>query len=247
MLICPKCGKKNSVELSTCDCGELLRAEVTNIHSWETETVFRPPQPAASNHAAIISIALVVVTTILALAWPQLRSEWNENGDPQISSKDEVVDITSDPARPQVFQSDSVADTTSDKDAAVGIFDFSDGRTNVQVKRDSATKMSPAFNSTGEMVRAKGANGYDAPLLEDKAGSVQTKETASPDCKPDITVALKLPEKTPQTEEEKTPSKPSDNKGYILGPRGGCFIVTASGGKKYVDRALCSTAAAARQ
>ena len=37
-------------------------------------------------------------------------------------------------------------------------------------------------------------------------------------------------------------------KAYILGPRGGCFFVTASGSKKYVDRSLCSqtTAAAGR-
>lgn len=38
---------------------------------------------------------------------------------------------------------------------------------------------------------------------------------------------------------ETAPTK-SYNNGYIRGPRGGCYTITASGRKRYVDRSLCN-------
>jgi hypothetical protein len=34
-------------------------------------------------------------------------------------------------------------------------------------------------------------------------------------------------------------SRPKENAGYYLGPRGGCYTITAGGTKRYVDRAMC--------
>lgn len=66
-----------------------------------------------------------------------------------------------------------------------------------------------------------------------------------PDCKPEITVALTRPDPSDQTAEVKVVSKPSAGaQNYVLGPRGGCFYVTAGGSKRYVDRSLCSAVSA---
>jgi hypothetical protein len=71
------------------------------------------------------------------------------------------------------------------------------------------------------------------------------------DCKPEAnTVALKRPDPPPPPTETKPQVKTSDNsRVFTLGPRGGCFYITAGGSKKYVDRGLCSSpaAVAARQ
>ncbi|HKO62106.1 MAG TPA: hypothetical protein VJV03_13160 [Pyrinomonadaceae bacterium] len=37
-----------------------------------------------------------------------------------------------------------------------------------------------------------------------------------------------------------TPRSSSSNSGYIRGPRGGCYYITASGRKVYVDRSMCN-------
>ena len=36
------------------------------------------------------------------------------------------------------------------------------------------------------------------------------------------------------------PTKPAARKTYIRGPRGGCYYVSGSGGKVYVDRSMCN-------
>jgi hypothetical protein len=36
-----------------------------------------------------------------------------------------------------------------------------------------------------------------------------------------------------------TPRKSASSRRYYLGPRGGCYYLTASGNKQYVDRSLC--------
>lgn len=67
----------------------------------------------------------------------------------------------------------------------------------------------------------------------------------NPDCKPEITVALKRPDPTNPPAQAKVAAKSTDGaKIYVLGPRGGCFYVTAGGSKKYVDRGLCSAVSA---
>ncbi len=37
-----------------------------------------------------------------------------------------------------------------------------------------------------------------------------------------------------------TPRRVTSNPGYIRGPRGGCYYISASGRKVYVDRSLCN-------
>ena len=41
---------------------------------------------------------------------------------------------------------------------------------------------------------------------------------------------------SPQSE----PTKPGTRKTYIRGPRGGCYYISDSGGKVYVDRSMCN-------
>jgi hypothetical protein len=46
---------------------------------------------------------------------------------------------------------------------------------------------------------------------------------------------------TKPTAPASSPAKsPAANSRYILGPRGGCYTITASGSKRYVDKSLCA-------
>lgn len=47
--------------------------------------------------------------------------------------------------------------------------------------------------------------------------------------------------KTPRTVRQTTTrQKPSVNKNYIRGPRGGCYYINGNGNKTYVSRSLCN-------
>jgi hypothetical protein len=241
---CPNCGKENSAAASVCLCGELLRADVTNVQGWETETVFCPAEPisARSHWLTASAIALVVLTAILALAWPQIRERW-------ATSKNETVlenttNLTQKPSRSDITPIDDIVQNdpliNDNKD---GVFDFSARSQNTASDRPRVSSV----NSHMATVRVASAvpssvDPYDAQLLDDQADASDSKSEADkPDCKPDVSVPLKKPELT----KGDTATKLSESKGYVLGPRGGCFIVTPGGGKRYVDRSLCSSSAAA--
>jgi len=53
------------------------------------------------------------------------------------------------------------------------------------------------------------------------------------------TVVKTLPKTKPQIVPVQT-RIPASSRGYIRGPRGGCYYYTASGRKQYVDRSLCN-------
>jgi hypothetical protein len=73
----------------------------------------------------------------------------------------------------------------------------------------------------------------------------QKDASTDEDCEPGATMAeLKVPQRLIEVNSVQTSGK---SKRYMLGPRGGCFYLTASGGKKYVDRGLCSQPMVAAQ
>jgi endonuclease YncB( thermonuclease family) len=95
----------------------------------------------------------------------------------------------------------------------------------------SASTKTPNLNPFGQQQAGSPGN------FAAKQNDVRSKEDE--DCKPDATMAeLKVPE-SPAVEVKNVRASRS-SKSYMAGPRGGCFYLTASGGKKYVDRSLCS-------
>ena len=73
MSSCPSCNRATNTEAAVCECGELLRADVTNVGCWETETIFAAPRAVNSYRIAAVATLLVIVSTVIALSWPQLQ------------------------------------------------------------------------------------------------------------------------------------------------------------------------------
>jgi hypothetical protein len=246
---CPNCRKGIATDRAVCECGELLRADATQLHPWETETVFRSAAKVRSSRMATLSVVLVVIASVLALAWPQLREHWNA-GDQAINKTDDTNTSQVSSQSDVMTRSDLIEpDPATDSVTQEGVFDFTNGESTPQTaKPKNAVRSVP-----GTIIQPQAAtvsdNSYDAQLLSDKTNTDprQTDEKSSPDCKPEATTSLKRPE--PTTDSETKPQPRSAAISYILGPRGGCFFVTTGGSKKYVDHSLCgsSNVAAARQ
>ncbi|MEK6283246.1 MAG: hypothetical protein AABN95_23055 [Acidobacteriota bacterium] len=69
-----------------------------------------------------------------------------------------------------------------------------------------------------------------------------TEQTVAPVYVPPTTPSRRrenLPETTPSAGGSSRPGTGSD-RGYIRGPRGGCYYISGSGRKVYVDRSLCN-------
>jgi hypothetical protein len=247
---CPNCGKDILPDRPVCECGELLRADATQlVHPWETETVFRPAAKAKGNQLASLSVVLVVTVSILALAWPQLRERWN-------AVDQSVNKIENSNAAPISTQSDFLMhsdliepDPETDSVTQEGVFDFTNSERTPQNARPKNAVRAVCETVTQPQVVTASDNSYDAQLLSDNPDTdpKQTEKKPSSDGKPDTPTAQKLPE--PPIDNEPKPQPRSNAINYILGPRGGCFFVTAGGSKKYVDHSLCGApnVAAARQ
>jgi len=239
MVNCPKCCRHIEEKTTVCECGAILFGEVTNIAPWETETVFRSATVAAKrNILPVIGIvALIALGTLLA-ALPRLSVSVDGN---ETTTTDTLATSQSpDQTRSDLIPSDDLIDQSSASPFAV----LANARA-ARPQGPAKTVRSANSPVPGNEIGAAAANPLDTQLLAaDK--DVASRKTADPaNCEPETTSTLKKPE--PAVAEVKKTAEPAASP-YILGPRGGCFLVTASGGKKYVDRALCApTAAAARQ
>jgi len=246
MITCPKCNIEVEEKTAVCECGMMLFGEVTNVGGWETETVFRPARPAKKRLVSMIAVGLVVAATLLALAWPQIGIEVSRDDD---LTNVEQTSAVQNPTKSDLIPTDDMIqpETSAISDSRSGVFEFTPSahgaRSTPQTKMVRINGEKANFSSNDPA--AAQANPLDATLLSE-ATDVKAQKTSDPaDCKPEITASLKRPE--PAASEVKPQTKPAYS-AYTLGPRGGCFIVTASGSKKYVDRALCtSSTAAARQ
>jgi len=182
--------------------------------------------------------------TILALAWPQIREKWASRSDEAPAY--EQVALIQNPTRSDIIATDDINEpgaVSADQQGA-GVFDFSERSPNPQMRKLVNSPAGTHLSVARPISIDPQGNPIDAQLINDNGSALPKKDI--PDCKPEITAELKKPE--PPAADEKPVVKAADSKGYILGPRGGCFIVTPTGSKKYVDRSLCaSTAAAARQ
>jgi endonuclease YncB( thermonuclease family) len=126
-----------------------------------------------------------------------------------------------------------------------GVFSFASGVRPENVAR-TTTETRASFAGMGR-VAVPNANPYDADSAavassQSRTDSTGAKADSGSDCKPEVTaVVLKSPEPQDQAPEVKPAPRPTSDSGrnFIMGPRGGCFYVTPSGGKKYVDRGLC--------
>jgi hypothetical protein len=246
---CPNCGKGISVDRSVCECGELLRADATQLQPWETETVFRSAAKVRSSRLATLSVVVVVIASVLALAWPQLRESWNA-GDQAINKTDDTNTSQVSSQSDVMTRSDLIEpDPATDSVTQEGVFDFTNGERTPQITKSKNVVRSVPGTIIQPQAATVSENSYDAHLLSDKAETdlKPTDGKSSSDCKPETTTSLKRPE--PPADNETKPQPRSNAISYILGPRGGCFFVTAGGSKKYVDHSLCSTSnvAAARQ
>jgi hypothetical protein len=246
MITCPKCNIEVEEKATVCECGMMLFGEVTSVGGWETETVFQPARPGKKKLVSMAAVGSVVAATLLALAWPQIGVKVRRNDD---LNNVEQTSAVQNPTKSDLIPTDDMIqpEASAISDSQSGVFEFT--RSAQAAKSTMQTKMvrmnGETASQTSNDPAAAQANPLDATLLSETA-DVKAQKTSDPaDCKPEITASLKRPE--PAVAEVKTQPR-STNSGYILGPRGGCFIVTASGSKKYVDRALCtSSTAAARQ
>jgi hypothetical protein len=152
---------------------------------------------------------------------------------------------------------DTVADI--DEVFSTGVDDRAAGDS--QGPTDRVFNFASRTRATGNTAR------MDAPASEGDAPAQSLTTTAIQDPKPEAASSAKAPKVDPDCEPvtsstavavkadtvvkapARNPIKTSTAaaKPYLLGPRGGCFYLTASGGKKYVDRALCNQSAAAAQ
>ena len=82
-----------------------------------------------------------------------------------------------------------------------------------------------------------------------KPSRLPVKPTAEPTATTEPTEALASPAPAEpivtKAPEEKEAAKPAENgtgtpKVYVRGPMGGCYYISASGSKRYVDRSLCN-------
>jgi hypothetical protein len=249
MNICPSCRKPADPEAAACDCGELLRADVTNVGGWETETIFATPRAANSNRIAAVATILVIVSTILALSWPQLQRLLGPSGS---TDRDNISNVSQSPLRSDIDPTEEPDDliTTGSQQ---GAFEFSPGEQRPEMPARAGLTLVGRSNAGAQHASTEvvnGTNPLDAQLLADNAAAQNSKNaSAAPDCKPEITLDLKRPETPTAVAETKVAAKSADAKTYTLGPRGGCFYVTTSGSKKYVDHSMCgqTSVAAARQ
>ena len=245
MVKCPKCSKDIEEKTTVCECGAILFGQVTNIAPWETETVFRSAGVAAKkNFAPVIAVVALVALCTLFVALPKLTSSI---GDDETRSDAVQTSPTQIPTRSDLIPTDDLIqpEIAAGPDAASGAFEFTPAGARIQPATSARavrlTSLSVA--ATNESASAS-TNPLDAQLLADSTeGKAKTKADPA-DCKPETTASLKKVETEPAVAEVKSPAKTTSSP-YVQGPRGGCFIVTASGGKKYVDRALCAPAAAA--
>ena len=253
MNTCPNCGKPTRPEAAVCECGTLLRADITNVSSgWETETMFAPARPLVSSHRiAAVATMLVIVSTVLALTWPQIQHRLLDAAEPETNVSDNST-INQTPSQSDIIPSDELLrpNNAGSDDRA---FEFSSSEHRPELSTRAGLAVTGRLNAISQQPTAEpvsGANPLDAQLIADNATASDSKNAnATPDCKPEITLVLKRSEPPPSVTETKQAAKTTEAKTYTLGPRGGCFFVTASGSKKYVDHSMCgSTAvAAARQ
>ena len=240
MNYCPNCGNKISKGQPVCQCGDLLRADATHhANSWETETVFRPARKPAQRFVLPLVFALIIVTSVFLLAWPQLNGN-RRSGDVESTSPDQSTSQSETSS--DLVDSDSVnGDVTR-----AGVFEFSHS------ERTSETGKSKAFHkmesNIAAVTSAETASITSSQIAIDTSAPVKTDEKPLADCKPEIKASIKATDQAATLIEDKPQSKTKATN-YILGPRGGCFFVTDGGSKKYVDHSLCgnSATAAARQ
>jgi hypothetical protein len=197
------------------------------------------------------------VGAVIVLAWPRYLAS---PGPPAVSDETEKAAAVSEPdgVRSGLVSSEDLI-PAGDAVAEQGeVFVFSPGG-------QKSTPVSQRISSSGTAATAASAippasvdttegDALNAHLLSDQAGLTSNKKTGPSagelPCKPDAKAVLKITEtESSASPPVQSPAKTATLENYNLGPRGGCYLVTPSGGKKYVDRSLCtrSNAAAARQ
>ena len=261
MPTCPNCGKELDPKGPLCGCSVVFNGAVTNVQGWETETIYRPSGPPAAgkrsrrNAAVGITLAILLVGAAIALAWPRYLTSPRSFA---ISDETETAAAVSEPegVRSGLVPADDLIPTSDPVSEQGEVFVFSPGAqtstpVNQRIPSPGVTAAAAAVFPPTSINDAEDAS--NAHLLSDQASLAADKKTEPSEgelpCKPDTKVALTAPETGPPTPPTSTPAKADSAGIYNLGPRGGCYFVTPSGGKKYVDRSLCSrsNAAAARQ
>lgn len=237
----------------------MFRGEITNVRAWETETVFRPTKPAAaakplSRTIAIgFAVAVSVAALAIVLAWPRFLTA-PKPGETPLATEFPETTSHSETARSDLVPADDLipsGDPATERDE---VFVFSrEGLTTPSRDEKYSPKgpaqsnvvtVQPPVNPTGTE-----ADPLNARLLSDQPLTTSDKkmEPAAREvpCKADSRVALKYAGSDTSPSAASVPIKTSSTGVYNLGPRGGCYIVTPAGSKKYVDRSLCSQASAA--
>ncbi len=79
-----------------------------------------------------------------------------------------------------------------------------------------------------------------ASVPQAKSTDVTPMPGSHPQTQPNTKEALTSPSVTQaSTAANRSPQKTKDGKTYITGSKGGCYYVTASGKKQYVDHSMC--------
>lgn len=102
---------------------------------------------------------------------------------------------------------------------------------------NSVFEMRDAAPETHVAAKRKPAQSATKPIAETRTRSESSQALAVPAPAPAEPIVSNAP--------EKQAAKPSENgsatrKAYVRGPMGGCYYISASGSKRYVDRSLCN-------
>lgn len=122
------------------------------------------------------------------------------------------------------------------KNAKIGIWNDRNG---VKPPSGELTSGETTASRPGKQQRIKGgeensADYTSAPQANESPAGLEVEPTQT---NTDAPVVKKEPA---QPDRDKTSHPPASGNKYTLGPRGGCFYITATGNKVYVDRSMCN-------
>src|SRR5438046_2241857 len=121
---CPNCGTQIAPGAAVCECGELLRGDVTNVPAWETETVFGQRQAPFVKQSYLRLIVLTIGLAVLAFAWIAMRNRSSSPGANDVQSETTATQIQS-PAVSDLIPPDDTIQPDAKTESQDGIFDFS--------------------------------------------------------------------------------------------------------------------------
>jgi len=212
--ICHKCFSPQEPASRFCDnCGNRFVVEVGNGDVFSETKTFMRQQVRETRPLFWASILVVGTLSVFGFAKAGVF-------DGPLSSVAPLAAFQSKTTHDEIVPKHEInkSDTTGDAliDSAGNVFDMS--------HQSAGGAAEPKTRSAERPAKAKLKN-------EQVATTAVTAEVPGDD--------LKVAFAEPAAPKAKDSAESAAAKNYVRGPMGGCFYLTASGGKRYVDRSMC--------